>query len=180
MEEVDKEISEMKLSLNARARVVAESYLLAVRLYRFLYVPQCIDHALSSTHEIHNKVRGSLGNIQVKKAGHAALIMYCTLESNQSGPILLLHQLLVDATSTTCSWTVHAKDTSKALQGIVRQLLTLPRSTTSPSSPASDSKRQAALSPSASIRRDISGAPSSCRSQVACRLRRQKAPSRPR
>ena len=30
MEEVDKEISEMKLSLNARARVVAESYLLAV------------------------------------------------------------------------------------------------------------------------------------------------------
>ena len=30
MEEVDKEISEMKLSLNARARVVAESYLGAV------------------------------------------------------------------------------------------------------------------------------------------------------
>lgn len=30
MEEVDKEISEMKLSLNARARVVAESYLAAV------------------------------------------------------------------------------------------------------------------------------------------------------
>jgi len=30
MEEVDKEISEMKLSLNARARVVAESYLTAV------------------------------------------------------------------------------------------------------------------------------------------------------
>jgi hypothetical protein len=30
MEEVDKEISEMKLSLNARARTVAESYLLAV------------------------------------------------------------------------------------------------------------------------------------------------------
>ena len=32
MEEVDKEISEMKLSLNARARVVAESYLQAVSL----------------------------------------------------------------------------------------------------------------------------------------------------
>jgi ARP2/3 complex 20 kDa subunit (ARPC4) len=30
MEEVDKEISEMKLSLNARARTVAESYLIAV------------------------------------------------------------------------------------------------------------------------------------------------------
>jgi hypothetical protein len=30
MEEVDKEISEMKLSMNARARVVAESYLMAV------------------------------------------------------------------------------------------------------------------------------------------------------
>jgi actin related protein 2/3 complex subunit 4 len=32
MEEVDKEISEMKLSLNARARIVAESYLTAVSL----------------------------------------------------------------------------------------------------------------------------------------------------
>jgi actin related protein 2/3 complex subunit 4 len=32
MEEVDKEISEMKLSLNSRARIVAESYLVAVRL----------------------------------------------------------------------------------------------------------------------------------------------------
>ncbi len=33
MEEVDKEISEMKLSLNARARIVAESYLLQVSFY---------------------------------------------------------------------------------------------------------------------------------------------------
>ena len=32
MEEVDKEISEMKLSVNARARIVAESYLLQVIL----------------------------------------------------------------------------------------------------------------------------------------------------
>lgn len=32
MEEVDREISEMKLSLNARARTVAESYLTAVSL----------------------------------------------------------------------------------------------------------------------------------------------------
>lgn len=31
MEDVDREISEMKLSLNARARTVAESYLTAVR-----------------------------------------------------------------------------------------------------------------------------------------------------
>jgi hypothetical protein len=37
MEEVDKEISEMKLSLNSRARIVAESYLVAVRLF-FLYL----------------------------------------------------------------------------------------------------------------------------------------------
>ncbi len=36
MEEVDKEISEMKLSLNARARVVAESYLNAVGLCTFI------------------------------------------------------------------------------------------------------------------------------------------------
>lgn len=35
MEEVDKEISEMKLSLNARARIVAESYLTAVRCSLF-------------------------------------------------------------------------------------------------------------------------------------------------
>lgn len=32
MEDVDKEISEMKLSLNARARIVAESYLVTVSL----------------------------------------------------------------------------------------------------------------------------------------------------
>jgi hypothetical protein len=32
MEEVDKEISEMKLSLNARARIVSESYLSQVQL----------------------------------------------------------------------------------------------------------------------------------------------------
>jgi ARP2/3 complex 20 kDa subunit (ARPC4) len=36
MEEVDREISEMKLSLNARARIVAESYLTAVRSLRVL------------------------------------------------------------------------------------------------------------------------------------------------
>ena len=35
MEDVDKEISEMKLSLNARARTVAESYLSTVRSYKF-------------------------------------------------------------------------------------------------------------------------------------------------
>ena len=34
MEDVDREISEMKLSLNARARIVAESYLTAVSLGR--------------------------------------------------------------------------------------------------------------------------------------------------
>lgn len=33
MEDVDKEISEMKLSLNARARIVAESYLSTVRAF---------------------------------------------------------------------------------------------------------------------------------------------------
>jgi actin related protein 2/3 complex subunit 4 len=36
MEEVDKEISEMKLSLNARARVVAESYLSQVNYLNLL------------------------------------------------------------------------------------------------------------------------------------------------
>jgi actin related protein 2/3 complex, subunit 4 len=40
MEEVDKEISEMKLSLNARARVVAESYLAAV-----CYMPSYVTYS---------------------------------------------------------------------------------------------------------------------------------------
>lgn len=55
MEEVDKEISEMKLSLNARARVVAESYLTAVSfdcLYLILHYPGCWPNAsYSSAHE---------------------------------------------------------------------------------------------------------------------------------
>ena len=42
MEEVDKEISEMKLSLNARARVVAESYLAAVGLSLSVCMPAYI------------------------------------------------------------------------------------------------------------------------------------------
>ena len=42
MEEVDKEISEMKLSLNARARVVAESYLAAVSCILTLYTVLCL------------------------------------------------------------------------------------------------------------------------------------------
>ena len=33
MEDVDREISEMKLSLNARARIVAESYLVCRLVY---------------------------------------------------------------------------------------------------------------------------------------------------
>ncbi|KAI9509714.1 actin-like protein ARPC3 [Russula earlei] len=45
MEDVDREISEMKLSLNARARTVAESYLTAVSLgigYRVVTRLKCI------------------------------------------------------------------------------------------------------------------------------------------
>ena len=38
MEEVDKEISEMKLSLNARGRIVSEEFLKAVR-YLSNYIP---------------------------------------------------------------------------------------------------------------------------------------------
>lgn len=39
MEDVDKEISEMKLSLNARARIVAESYLATVST-SYTYTPR--------------------------------------------------------------------------------------------------------------------------------------------
>lgn len=46
MEDVDKEISEMKLSLNARARIVAESYLSAVSIITQCEIPslQCLPH----------------------------------------------------------------------------------------------------------------------------------------
>lgn len=50
MEEVDKEISEMKLSLNARARIVAESYLTAVCARTRLWLWQLT----SSYSSIHN------------------------------------------------------------------------------------------------------------------------------
>ena len=50
MEEVDKEISEMKLSMNARARTVAESYLTAVRHPSYLFVI-LLTPIVSSTHE---------------------------------------------------------------------------------------------------------------------------------
>jgi hypothetical protein len=46
MEEVDREISEMKLSLNARARIVAESYLTAVRSFRLCPLPVLIFDSL--------------------------------------------------------------------------------------------------------------------------------------
>ena len=51
MEEVDKEISEMKLSLNARARVVAESYLSAVSLSILICLHDSDMLLFSSTHE---------------------------------------------------------------------------------------------------------------------------------
>jgi len=70
MEEVDREISEMKLSLNARARIVAESYLTAVRssqlsLSRVLTVLRslmhnatfCYDPFLASPTELNNSHR---------------------------------------------------------------------------------------------------------------------------
>jgi hypothetical protein len=49
MEEVDKEISEMKLSLNARARVVAESYLTAASIFSI--------HQLSALTRIISSIR---------------------------------------------------------------------------------------------------------------------------
>lgn len=36
MEDIDKEISEMKITLNARARIVAEEFLKNVRLSQFM------------------------------------------------------------------------------------------------------------------------------------------------
>ena len=52
MEEVDKEISEMKLTLNARARTVAESYLMAVRTACLLIAMMLIFHTSSTRREL--------------------------------------------------------------------------------------------------------------------------------
>lgn len=51
MEEVDREISEMKLSLNARARTVAESYLTAVSSLTFTTLYRA-HSSCSSMHEL--------------------------------------------------------------------------------------------------------------------------------
>jgi len=52
MEEVDKEISEMKLSLNARARTVAESYLTAVRCSLYSEIGLVLTPRNRSVHEV--------------------------------------------------------------------------------------------------------------------------------
>jgi hypothetical protein len=67
MEEVDKEISEMKLSLNARARVVAESYLTAVCYIPYLSV-SLAQTLLSSTHD-HVTCLSMLGNLELRFNG---------------------------------------------------------------------------------------------------------------
>jgi len=38
MEDIDKEISEMKITLNARARIVAEEFLKHVRINSFCFI----------------------------------------------------------------------------------------------------------------------------------------------
>lgn len=78
MEEVDKEISEMKLSLNARARVVAESYLTAVRAIPTV-PPLPTNAILSSTSEVRADSQGYIipfGQSSLLDARTAA----CTLE----------------------------------------------------------------------------------------------------
>lgn len=64
MEEVDREISEMKLSLNARARIVAESYLTAVgpqsQLRISMLTSTSCDFARSSIHDISRELRNFL------------------------------------------------------------------------------------------------------------------------
>jgi actin related protein 2/3 complex subunit 4 len=66
MEDVDKEISEMKLSLNARARIVAESYLSTVSLMRVNFMSGR-DSALirTSLHDEHGE-QGDEAFLEVK------------------------------------------------------------------------------------------------------------------
>lgn len=54
MEDVDREISEMKLSLNARARIVAESYLTAVSLTHLSCHFCCGAHLSMSKSSMHS------------------------------------------------------------------------------------------------------------------------------
>lgn len=65
MEEVDKEISEMKLSLNARARVVAESYLLAVSYFISMHVI-----ALTSCHSSVREGSPSVTSTDARQSGN--------------------------------------------------------------------------------------------------------------
>lgn len=51
MEDVDKEISEMKLSFNARARIVAESYLSTVSQRHLNIAGKHTELTLSSSHD---------------------------------------------------------------------------------------------------------------------------------
>ncbi len=59
MEDVDREISEMKLSLNARARTVAESYLTAVSLGRSYHVLAFGAHIPLSISSMHSRISRS-------------------------------------------------------------------------------------------------------------------------
>ncbi|KAH9002070.1 hypothetical protein EDB86DRAFT_3127787, partial [Lactarius hatsudake] len=56
MEDVDREISEMKLSLNARARIVAESYLTAVSLGHSIRHFRCGAHLSVSKSSTHSSI----------------------------------------------------------------------------------------------------------------------------
>ncbi|KAI7942593.1 hypothetical protein MJO28_012620 [Puccinia striiformis f. sp. tritici] len=79
MEDVDREISEMKLSLNARARIVAESYLTQVDLYEIEYIdigPTIIQQGIfqiSSSHEqcCANQMESNLKQLKVSEADFA-------------------------------------------------------------------------------------------------------------
>lgn len=91
MEEVDKEISEMKLSLNARARVVAESYLLAVRLFSKIILIISLIWLCSSPHDVLRWIRTPFAHAQIRKGNTTVIIMYCILESNKAA--ITLHLL---------------------------------------------------------------------------------------
>lgn len=51
MEEIDKEISEMKLSVNARARIVAEEFLknVCLRFCMYIFLRTCLEEWKMST-----------------------------------------------------------------------------------------------------------------------------------
>ena len=93
MEDVDREISEMKLSLNARARTVAESYLTAVSLGRLIHDLTCGAHLSplkSSTHSWIQRRHPSKVYFMIVNRQKFQLVMVLSPPLSQHHPVRII------------------------------------------------------------------------------------------